>query len=89
MGTYWHPTQIVWLKLQKTSVNFPQPPTGAASSHSADPQREEGAAHSPPQPLTANNKGVLLGGPLSCVRACRPLKATLGGRQPWGATHKP
>lgn len=42
----------------------------------------------PPQPLTANNKGVLLGGPLSCVRACRPLKATLGGRQPWGATHR-
>ena len=23
-----------------------------------------------------------------CVRACQPLKATLGGRQPWDAPHR-
>ena len=92
MGTYWHLTQILWLEprsAQWTTPTFPAPlleqlPATAPRT----PNVREGPPVPHPQPLTVNSKGVLLGGSLSCVRARQPLKTTLGGRQPWGATHR-
>lgn len=78
MGTYWHPTQTVWLEprsAQWTTPTSPAPPLEQLpATGSWTPDVREGLPIPPPQTLMANNKGVLLGGPLICV--CQSLSAS-------------